>query len=100
MAISIEEVRKIAHLARIKLTPEEESRHAETISAVLEYMKMLNEVDTDGVEPTAQVTGLSNVYREDVVGECVTKEELKNIWLEKSGDELKVPAVFNESEEE
>ena len=100
MAISIEEVRKIARLARIKLTPEEEQRHAETISAVLDYMKLLNEVDTTGVEPTAQVTGLSNVFREDVVVGCEVKEELKNIWLEKDGRELKVPAVFSESEEE
>ncbi len=100
MAISIEEVRKIARLARIKLTPAEEGRHAETISAVLEYMNILNEVDTTDVEPTAQVTGLSNVYREDEVVECNIKEELKNIWLEKDGDELKVPAVFSESEEE
>jgi aspartyl-tRNA(Asn)/glutamyl-tRNA(Gln) amidotransferase subunit C len=100
MAVSIEEVRKIACLARIKLTPEEEHRHAETISVVLDYMKLLNEVDTTGVEPTAQVTGLSNVFREDVIKESGLKEELKNIWLEKEGDELKVPAVFNEDEEE
>lgn len=100
MALTIEEVRKIARLARIDLTPSEEKRHAETISVVLDYMKVLNEVYTTGVEPTAQVTGLSNVCREDAVVECLVKEELKNIWPERDGDELKVPAVFNESEEE
>lgn len=100
MSLTIEEVRKIARLARIDLTPAEEKRHAETISVVLDYMNILNEVDTTGIEPTAQVTGLSNVYREDVVSECNVKEELKNIWPERDGDELKVPAVFSESEEE
>jgi len=100
MAISIEEVQKIARLARIKLTPEEEQRHAETISVVLDYMEILNEVDTSGIEPTARVTGLSNIYREDVVEECNIKDDLKNIWAEKDGDELKVPAVFNEESEE
>lgn len=100
MSLTIEEVRKIARLARIDLTPAEEKRHAETISVVLDYMKLLGEVDTTGVEPTAQVTGLLNVYREDVVVECEVKEELKNIWPEKEGRELKVPAVFSESEVE
>ena len=99
MAISIEKVRKIARLARIKLTPEEEKRHAETISVVLEYMKMLNEIDTTGIEPTAQVTGLFNVFREDVINECNIKEDLINIFPEKEKNELKVPAVFNDIEE-
>lgn len=98
MAISIEEVRKIARLARIKLTPEEEKRHTETISVVLDYMKMLNEVDTTDVEPTAQVTGLINVCREDEVAGCVANEELKNAWPEREENELKVPAVFAEEE--
>ena len=46
MSLSIEEVKKIAQLARIKLTPDEEKRYADTISVVLDYMKILNEVDT------------------------------------------------------
>ena len=43
MALSLDEVRKIAKLARLNLTPAEEKRHAETISVVLDYMKILNE---------------------------------------------------------
>ena len=76
MSLSIDEVRKIAQLARIKLTPEEEERHAETISAVLDYMKILNEVNTDGVEPTFQVTGLEDVVRVDEVRESKLVKEL------------------------
>ena len=94
MSISIEEVRKIAKLSRISLSVEEEKRHAETISVVLDYMKMLNEVNVDGVEPTAQVTGLSEIFRDDIVVEYDNKEALKNIWPEKEDGELKVPAVF------
>lgn len=94
MSISIEEVKKIAQLARLKLTPAEEKRHAETISAVLDYMKILNEVDTNGVEGTYQVTGLEDVYREDVVVESSITKELIGQMPEKENGELSVPAVF------
>lgn len=98
MSINIEEVRKIARLARIKLTPEEEKRHTETMSVVLDYMKILNEVDTSSVEPTAQVTGLSNVTRLDEIVVFSEKEKLKDAWPERDENELKVPAVFTEEE--
>lgn len=96
MTLSIEEVQKIAQLARIELTPVEEKRYAETISAVLEYMKILNEVDTDTVEPTFQVTGLRGVTRPDVV--APTSDELRKKLLAQMPmlemEELVVPEVF------
>ena len=95
MSISIDEVRKIAQLARIELTPEEQTRHAATISAVLDYMKILNEVDTTGVEPTFQVTGLTNVYREDVVVESELGKKLIEQMPQVEGEELVVPGVFD-----
>lgn len=98
MALSIEEIKKIASLARIELTAEEEKRHAETISAVLDYMKMLNEVDTNGVEPTAQVTGLSNVYREDKAVSSTVKDALMKAMPDLYAGELRVPGVFENSE--
>lgn len=96
MSISIEEVKKIAELARIKLTSAEEERHAQTISMVLDYMKILNEVDTAGVTPTFQVTGLQNVVREDVVVESKINKGLKGQMPQMELNELVVPAVFNE----
>jgi aspartyl-tRNA(Asn)/glutamyl-tRNA(Gln) amidotransferase subunit C len=98
MSITLEEIKKIASLARIKLTPAEEKRHAETISAVLDYMKILNEVPTDGIEPTAQVTGLSNVYREDEAVASTNKNELMECMPDVYAGELKVPAVFADEE--
>lgn len=96
MSLSIDEVKKIAQLARIKLTPEEEQRHAETISAVLDYMNILNEVNTDGVEPTSQVTGLEDVVRKDVVKESHITKELMAQMPQVEHNELVVPAVFAE----
>lgn len=95
MALTIDEVKKIAQLARIELTPAEEARHAETISAVLDYMKILNEADTSGVEGAYQVTGLENVFRDDVVTECAYREELIKQMPEVESEELAVPAVFS-----
>lgn len=94
MPITIAEIRKIATLARVKLTLDEERRYAETISAVLDYMKILNEVDTAKVEPTAQVTGLENVYRDDVPVKAPNKEALVFAMPAVMGNELKVPGVF------
>jgi aspartyl-tRNA(Asn)/glutamyl-tRNA(Gln) amidotransferase subunit C len=94
MSITLDEVRKIAQLARIKLTPDEERRHAETISVVLDYMKILNEVDINGVEITCQVTGLKNITREDVVLDCGFKKELIEIMPVVELNELQVPAIF------
>ena len=96
MAISIEEVKKIAALARIKLTPAEEKRHSETISEVLEYMKILNEVDTSLVDETYQVTGLSNVYRNDIVVESIKTVELISQMPQTENSELVVPEVFSQ----
>jgi aspartyl-tRNA(Asn)/glutamyl-tRNA(Gln) amidotransferase subunit C len=99
MSISIEEVRKIAQLARIKLTTEEEQRHAQTISTVLDFVRTLNEVDTTGVEPTAQVTGLEDVVRFDMTEDCPHKKELLAQMPLVENNLLKVPAVFKDSEE-
>lgn len=100
MSISIEEVKKIATLARLNLTAEEEKRHAETISAVLDYMKILNEVNTKGVEQTSQVTGLEDVVREDVARDSEIKKELIGQMPEVRENELVVPAVFAEEDQE
>lgn len=96
MSLTVEEVRKIASLARLKLSPEEEGRYAETISAVLDYMKILNESDTEGVEPTSQVTGLMDVYREDVAEDSGRQEKILSAMPQVENGELVVPEVFEE----
>jgi len=94
MSLSIAEVKKIAQLARIKLTPDEEKRYADTISVVLDYMKILNEVDTNGVEQTSQVTGLEDVTRPDESRDCQITKELLAQMPEVENNELVVPGVF------
>lgn len=100
MTLTIEEIKKIASLARIELTAEEEKRHAETISAVLEYMKILNEVNTEGVEITSQVTGLTDVFRDDLPRDSGLQDAILNQMPEVEQNELVVPEVFEDKEEE
>lgn len=75
--LSDDEVRHIANLARLKLSDAEVKKFAKELTSILQYIEVLNELNTDDVEPTAQVTGLTNVFREDVVETPeATKEEL------------------------
>ncbi len=67
MKLKKEEIEHIAKLARLDLTDVELKKYGSQLSDVLSYVEQLQEVNVDGVEPTAQVTGLEDVLREDVV---------------------------------
>ena len=60
-------VQKVATLARLKLSPAELDDYAHKLGQVLEYFQVLNEVNTDDVEPMVHAVELSNVFRADVV---------------------------------
>lgn len=62
-----EDVLKLARLARLGLTDEEVDEFAGELSAILQYVEQLSSVDVSGLEPTSQVTGLTNVMRADEV---------------------------------
>lgn len=62
-----EDVLKLARLARISLTDDEVGEFSGELSAILQYVEQLDSVDTDGLKPTNQVTGLTNVMRADKV---------------------------------
>ena len=75
--LSHDDVRHIAKLARLNLSDEEVEKFAKELTSILKYVDKLQEVDTKDVEPTAQVTGLTNAFREDAVCESdATPEEL------------------------
>jgi aspartyl-tRNA(Asn)/glutamyl-tRNA(Gln) amidotransferase subunit C len=76
MKIMREEVIRLAELSDIFLSDEEIDRLGGDLEKIVEYISELAELDTTGVEPTYQVTGLENVWREDKVGKHLTREEL------------------------
>lgn len=62
-----EDVLKLARLSRLRLSDEEVEQFQAEISEILAYVEQLSAVDTSGLEPTSQVTGLTNVMREDEI---------------------------------
>jgi len=93
--LSKKEVEKIAKLARLELTDEEIKTYSEQLSDILGYVEQLQEVDTENVKITSQVTGLSNVLREDEVQGCDNPEELVDMAPESKDGLIKVKAVFD-----
>lgn len=67
MAISSDDVRHVAALARLTLTPEEVERFTKDLSGIFTLIHTLSEVDTSNVEPIADVNNLSHITREDVL---------------------------------
>jgi aspartyl-tRNA(Asn)/glutamyl-tRNA(Gln) amidotransferase subunit C len=78
--LSTDDVLKLAQLARISLSDDEVTEFSAELSAILQYVEQLSGVDVSGLKPTNQVTGLTNVMREDVVKDYGYKPEdlLKN----------------------
>jgi len=90
-----EEVRYIANLARLNLTEEEVQKYSKQLSSILDYVEILKEIDTDNVKPIAQITGLSNVKREDKVDSQGLSEELIKLTPQSvEQDQIKVKSVF------
>ena len=96
MALTKKEVEHIALLGRLKLTDEEIEKFSHQLSSILEYVEQLQQVNTDGVEPTAHVTGLENVMRPDKVDQCDSKTIKKSLALapETEDDLVKTRSVF------
>mgnify|MGYP001569641443 CR=1 FL=1 len=97
MKLTVKEIEQLAILARLELSEPEKKLYADQLSVVLDYIGMLNEVNTDNVPETCQVTGLEDVVREDKPVNCPEeiKQKLIKAFPEKTGKLLKVKAVFN-----
>jgi len=93
--ITVEEVGALAGLARVGLSEKEKESLASQMTEILEYARQLDGVDTSMVEPTSQVTGLTNVYREDaIVSSKLSRDELLANAPESDGGAIKVKAVL------
>lgn len=92
-----EQVQHLAKLARLELSGADISKFQKQLSAILDYVAQLQEVDTKGVEPTAQVTGLENIARLDVADNALADSARAGIlenMPSKKGEFVKVKAVF------
>jgi aspartyl-tRNA(Asn)/glutamyl-tRNA(Gln) amidotransferase subunit C len=73
--ISRDDILKLARLSKLQLDEAEIEKFKDEISAILDYVEQLSSVDTKGLEPTSQVTGLENVTRKDEIIEYSAKPE-------------------------
>ena len=97
--LTADEVKSIAKLAQLKLTEEEVSKFQDQLSEVLNYVEVLNELDTEKVEPTSQVTGLENVTREDEVKSSLSLNETLSGASETEREMFATKAVFQNKNE-
>ncbi len=94
MALSRDEVRHIALLARLELSEQDEAALTEQLGHILEYFEKLASLNTDDVEPTAHLADMESAYREDVVINPPAPEELRANAPARDADFFKVPKII------
>jgi aspartyl-tRNA(Asn)/glutamyl-tRNA(Gln) amidotransferase subunit C len=96
MSLSLEEVRRIAQLARLKLSEDEERKFAVQLSGILGYVEQLRELDVSGVEPMthALAAGDEPALREDEAQPCLPPDEALANAPAREGTWFKVPRII------
>lgn len=86
MKLTTDQVKKVAKLANLPINEKEEELYSEQLSAILDYIDLLNTVDTKNVEPTFNVIPEKNIMRSDTAGESLSQEDaLRNAPNAKDG---------------
>ncbi len=94
--ISRAQVEKVAKLARLELSEAEVQEFTGQLSAILDYVAKMNELDTTNVEPLAHCLPISNVFREDVVKESLGTDKTLANAPQRDGSFFKVPKILEE----
>lgn len=92
--ISKDEVKHVANLARLAITEEEAETFQKQLDAIISFAEQLNELDTEGVEPTSHVLDIKNVLREDVPTRGLPVEEVLRNAPEHEDGQIKVPSII------
>jgi aspartyl-tRNA(Asn)/glutamyl-tRNA(Gln) amidotransferase subunit C len=103
MPISREDVLRIAHLANLELSPDEVEQYRAQLDSILTYIGKLNELNTAGVEPMAQVfaaesaAAVNSTLRDDIVATCDTAKEILPQAPDSAAPYFRVPKVIERS---
>ena len=92
--ITKDEVKKVAHLARLELNEDEINKHAEQLEKILEYIKQLEKIDTNDVPCTTRAIEVINVFRKDEKRVYNSTEELLDLGPSKEDKYFKVPKIL------
>ncbi len=93
--ISADQIRHVALLARLALTPAEEDELATSLDQILQHMDQLNRLDTSGVEPTAHIVAVDTPWRDDVVANAPDTEALLANAPARDDDLFLVPRIID-----
>ena len=88
------DIEKIARLARLKLTAEEQTRLSQQFTGILEHIDQLNQLDTENVEPTSHVLPLQNVFCEDEVKQNFEDGKYLSLAPRQDKDHYEVPQII------
>lgn len=94
--MDIQEVRKVASLARLSLSDQELQTYGSQLTAILDYVRLLDEVDTEGVAPMPHAVELENVFREDQTVASLEREDALRNAPETDGLYFLVPSILDE----
>jgi len=94
--ISKDQVKHVAHLARLAVTDEEVEHLTKDLSAIIDYAEQLNELDTDQIEPTTHVLNLKNVMRKDEPKDWITREDALENAPDAEDGQFRVPSILTE----
>ncbi len=89
-----EDIKHFANLARIGMTEKDLNKFSGDLSAVLDWIKQLEEVDIANISPTSRTDGLNNVFREDIVATFKKEEKIIKLFPEKKNNYDKVRSVL------
>lgn len=96
MPISLEEVKHVARLARLELSDGELAEFQGELNALLGHFQDIENVDVSGVEPRPHAVALTNVWAEDIPGQCLPRDEaMRNAPASKAGVFI-VPTIIEE----
>ena len=94
MSLTTDEVAKVAILARLRLSPDELSTFTGQLNSIVEFVAQLQEPDTSNVEPLAHGVEVHNVFREDLLGPALTRENALANAPKRNQEGFLVPAVL------
>ncbi len=92
--IDLEQVRKVAHLARLELEAGEEEQFTTQLNDILDYVDQLNELETADVPPTTRAIEVSNIHRPDQLETFSDRESLLSNVPDREDDFIKVPKIM------
>ena len=97
MSLTIQDVEKIADLARLQLTSDQKMAYLGQLSAILDYAEMLKDLDVEDVLPTSSAVSLRNVMRDDQIRPSLSLEDVLFNAPQKAKNQFRIQGVFDDA---